>query len=325
MQRQRSINRSVATVQEVASAPAFQDLLSYQQISPNDSGVTYLYRSSEGEAQGGSATSGDGAPASSARRYDAVSYLQVDWDVLETPGAEVIRSTSAPRGLSNVYLRLLERVERTFGSPIASDLLLLMRASRNGLTIEELVAISGCAVGEVKGLMTELQNHIMSKGGRISLLNDYIGRAIESRYAGPEMVKMAEARERIANYLEGLAFSTRVAEELPWQLLELGALDRLQQCVTASPVAAALCDAGRRGDLYIYWNALQEHVDLRSSYMTVERGKGMHTEEVLALLSRYYSVTSAGGGSTESSEPEIQITHPRMMEGRFVGVLQRVV
>jgi hypothetical protein len=258
---------------------------------------------------------------SPARRYNMVSYLQVEWEAIEAPKDETMGSMGATRGLPNVYMRVLERVERTVGSPIASDILLLIHASRNGLTLEELTAISPCSIEQVETLMTELRNHVVSRDGRFDLLNDYIGRAIETRYGGSEGANLLEARERIADYLETLGSSMRVAEELPWQLLELGALDRLELCVTASPVATLLCDAGRRGDLYLYWNALQDHCDLRSSYARTSRGKNSrHSDEVLKLLSRYYSVRSAVG----SDEPEIRITHPVAMEGMFVGVRQVV-
>jgi hypothetical protein len=267
----------------------------YPQISQADTAITYLYRSGQDAERSPSAVSSIGqitAAEAPSRRYEQTTYLQVDWDGLRNCSTDrPAMSSTSSRGLANVYVRVLERAENRLGSDLVADLLLLIHVSRNGLGTDELVAISGCTSEQVAGLGATLQNHVVVKGGRISLLNVYIARAIEARYAGFAGELAAGARERIALYFESQEHSSRVAEELPWQLLELGALDRLQSCVTDAAIVAALCNAGRRGDLYLYWNALDGHVDLTQAYRT-SLGESNDTvgSELFALLDRFHSI-----------------------------------
>lgn len=261
-----------------------------------DSGITYLYRSGQSQPNTPSRSEQQSLGDSPSRRYDQTTYLQIDWESLRHSSEEFPKgaSTSSSRGLANVYARVLERAENKLGADVVADLLLLIHCSRNGLSTDELVAISGHSPETVASLCAMLQNHVMPKGGRVCLLNAYIARAIVARYGGLSGAGLTEGRERIAAFFEEQELSLRVAEELPWQLLELGALDRLQSCVIDAGVATALCNAGRRGDLCLYWNALEGRVNLAQSYgsslkETSEAGKS----ELFALLARYYSLAAA--------------------------------
>ena len=291
--------RSRAALSETAAKTELREAGASTHNSQSDAGITWLYRP-EQEEQNSTPVAFPvdqrKFASSPSRRYDQASYLRADWESLQNLADELPeqRPAAAFTGVLNLYMKVLERAEQKLGAELAAELLLTIGASRNGLSADELMAICGCTAEQIATFSAVLQNHMMPKAGRLTLLNVYISRSIVLRYAGSSGEALSAARERIAAWFESQEISARVAEELPWQLLELGALDRLQSCVTAAGIATTLCATGRRGDLCLYWNALGSRINLAITYgrslgETSEAGRS----ELFALLARYYAMAAS--------------------------------
>eukprot|EP01102_Stenamoeba_stenopodia_P006997 TRINITY_DN1954_c0_g3_i1.p1 TRINITY_DN1954_c0_g3~~TRINITY_DN1954_c0_g3_i1.p1 ORF type:complete len:1117 (+),score=237.93 TRINITY_DN1954_c0_g3_i1:356-3706(+) len=208
------------------------------------------------------------------------------------------------RSISELYERIIERLETDFDKSLVRDVLSLLLASRRGLSEVEILGTVNLIRDKVTRLEIspllmafEDQNLIVLYNGLINLNHESLRKAIERRYL-PYPVHKKRYHLVIADYFESKLFEfspygeantvrlscdiSRVSEELPYHLLTAEHWWRLLQVVTCLPVFLQLSAKDKKFELKKYWIALeQKHYDVVESYTISIQGYEEENQNVL--------------------------------------------
>ena len=114
----------------------------------------------------------------------------------------------------------------------------LLAAARRGLSQAELLDLLGQDGEPLPGaiwspLFLAAEQALLDRAGLITFGHDYLRQAVQDRYLKEEAKRRA-AHLRLADYFEaqdlemGGSLNLRKIDELPWQLAQAGAWERLQ-------------------------------------------------------------------------------------------------
>jgi tetratricopeptide (TPR) repeat protein len=200
------------------------------------------------------------------RRTLIAEYLAQHAKSLSTVRGE--RITAAPQSANPLYLRVLLDEMRLFGqhdrlderigdylkakspyelyeivvarwvqdyggdSNLVGDTLSLLWAARRGLTETELLQALGNEVQPLpranwSPLFLAMSDALVSRGGLLTFAHDFLRKAVQAARLPTEQ-KQQEAHLRLARYFEGQPATPRRTDELPWQLAEGRAWQRLR-------------------------------------------------------------------------------------------------
>jgi hypothetical protein len=169
-------------------------------------------------------------------------------------------------GIEDLYVCALLHVEDMGGRAATGQILGFLWASRAGLTLAELVGITGRSADSVALVVGAVSNHLLWRDDRMAL-SESLGAAAEHRYlAGADDRRVL--RIAIAQYSAAQPMSARRALEQPWQLYEARAWDMLRDAVADPDLVLALHAADGTADLMRYWAAIQRRGDLLNLYET---------------------------------------------------------
>lgn len=180
---------------------------------------------------------------------------------------ERIEGYLAAGDLDELYRQVLERLEAGHGAGLVRDVLLLVSASRRGLSGIELAELAGCASADLLPLLNRLNYHLSRREDLYAFFHDYLRRAVSLRYGiVPESLADVKLHLRIAEYFARQPISPRRIEEEPWQLLQSRSWLRLRECIAAIPMFMALTADGDSYQLLSYWLAIGDRHDMAAVY-----------------------------------------------------------
>ena len=182
--------------------------------------------------------------------------------------------------LSTLFQRVLERMERDFGAGFVREILMLVATSRRGLTETELIEISGATRVELSEILHALDYHLFRRQGRLDFFHAWLRRAVEERYLRDDDVEQT-MHARLASYFRHGVPSSRLAEELPWQLQKAGDIEGLRSVVGDIELFPFLATEEMRYELLGYWRLLKERYDIVEIYReSIERYAARQSDEL---------------------------------------------
>lgn len=190
------------------------------------------------------------------------------------------------RDMADLFQRVLERIERDFGTELVRDAMTLICASRHGLMETELLEITGASRLDLSTLMLGLDYHLMMRGGLHTFFHDYLRRAVIDRYMS-DIDTERRAHLRIAEAFSRFPYDARRRDEEPWQLEQAGDAKRLAECVSAIPMLRLLAPVEFCYELIGYWTRLEDQADMVETYaQSLEEYERKHDDpdELLKIL-----------------------------------------
>lgn len=216
------------------------------------------------------------------------------------------------RDTSDLFQRVLARMEHDYGKDGLENILSLIWASRHGLSETELLEISGLSRLELSLLLHSLEYQLMRHDGLLDFYHQFLRHAADERYLSRENEREHEKQQhlRIADYFEKRDTSTRKAIELPWQLQAVGEKERLRKCLRDIPMFLEFSSDDKHYELLGYWRDVGDLELMESDYQneatTFFKDFPDPTEESMTYdrLGRFFH----GSGRFEVSENFYRIT-----------------
>jgi nephrocystin-3 len=187
-------------------------------------------------------------------------------------------------GSADLYKRILARYEADYErdrSGLVGDAMTLLWAARRGLSEAELLEVLGTD-GEplpsayFSPLYLAAEQSLVSRAGLLGFSHDYLREAIGDRYLPTEEQQRA-AHLRLADYFEARDPGMRRLDELPWQLVEASAWERLGTLLSDLPFLESAWDHDEY-EVKAYWARLEANSPFRlvESYRPVREHPERH-------------------------------------------------
>ncbi len=168
-----------------------------------------------------------------------------------------------------LYTNVLKRYERDYERHrpgLVRDAMSLLWAGRRGLTEAELLELLG-SDGEPlpqahwAPLYLAAEGSLVSRAGLIGFSHDYLRQAVRDRYLPTEKERRT-AHERLADYFAARDLGPRKIDELPWQLQQAEAWQRLHDLLSDLTFFEAAWDADEF-DVKARWAQVEANSNLR--------------------------------------------------------------
>ena len=161
--------------------------------------------------------------------------------------------TDGSLAVSDLYERVLERLEGDCGVEVVRKVMTALWASRAGLGEPELLAITGLTPLQWAPIDLALEQALGRNEIRLVFDNDYLGQGVEARY-----LSIVETRRRAHSELadwfgEQKEWNERKAYELPWQLAQSRRSDCLRRTLTSIDDLENLAGYLHPKEILEYW------------------------------------------------------------------------
>lgn len=151
--------------------------------------------------------------------------------------------------LSDLFQRILGRLEEDFGAEFTESVMRLLWASRNGLSEDELLGLLACSRLRLARLLHALEYHLMRRDGLLSFYHDHLRQGVEQRYLGLVRSRRA-AHRKIGQWFREQQISPRRIEEEPWGWMGSAKAKELSDCLTIPELLAGII--GSEGDIAFF-------------------------------------------------------------------------
>ena len=183
----------------------------------------------------------------------------------ETIDDEIERYTGL-ENLLEIFLHVLERIERDHGEQNVRSFLSLIALSRSGLNETELLELSALNRLELSRLLLAFDYHLIRRNGLLNFFHHYLQRAVEMRYLRDERAR-EEEMERMMEYFSRQELTQRSAREVLWGYRSLGETDRLAEHLSQLPVLHHLYKGEGIYEVQSAWRELAEQeIDVEECY-----------------------------------------------------------
>jgi tetratricopeptide (TPR) repeat protein len=198
------------------------------------------------------------------------------WGEHETLEEQIDRYLAAP-SVDKLYELILARYESDYERDrpgLVRDAFSLLWAARRGLSETELLDLLG-ADGQPlpraswSPLYLAAESSLTSRSGLLGFFHDYLRDAVEHRYVAGEEDKKA-AHLRLADYFAAREIGPRKIDELPRQLAQAQAWQRLADLLADPPFIEAACDA--------------DEFEVKAAWAQVEAGSEIRMVEVYRAM-----------------------------------------
>jgi hypothetical protein len=172
--------------------------------------------------------------------------------------------------VNQLYEKILERYEKDYEDAehrgLVRDAMSLLWAARRGLAEAEILELLGS--GDVplpriywSPLYLAAEMSLVSRSGLIGFFHDYFRQAVRELYL-PTEEDCRHAHLRLADYFQGMELTPRQVDELPWQLAEAEAWQRLYALLADLAFFDAAWGANQY-EVKANWVLIEEHSSLR--------------------------------------------------------------
>ena len=165
---------------------------------------------------------------------------------------------------AELFTKVLARMEHDYGETTVSSVMRAIWAARRGLSETELLGITGINRLDTSILLCALDYHLVRRGGLLNFFHDYLRQAVKNCYL-PAETEQQLTHLKLANYFDQQMLDGRKAEELPWQWQQIGAWERLKDCISDIPMFDAIYNKNLY-ELLGYWLRMGNLYDLGESY-----------------------------------------------------------
>ena len=166
---------------------------------------------------------------------------------------------------SDLFHKVLMRMESDHGEETVRKVMSCIWASRNGLSENELLEIVGLTRLQLSTFLIALEYHLMQRGGLYTFFHNYLREAVEIRYLNSDGSKK-EIHRHLASYFSEEPYDMRRRDEEPWQWQKAEDIERFKDCITDIPMLEMLLDESRLQEIIGYWVELQKNFDLAATY-----------------------------------------------------------
>ncbi|MCB0714021.1 MAG: tetratricopeptide repeat protein [Ignavibacteriae bacterium] len=191
------------------------------------------------------------------RKYPTPLYLRVVAEELRLHGEHetldrVIDHYGQAADLEEVFQKVLERMEKDYGSEAIGSLLSLIWGSRFGLSEIDLLLLTGLSRVDFSRLLFALDYHLIRRDGRLGFFHDYLRRAVEQRYLTEESVRQQRRRE-LRDYFAEAEITLSSTLELLYALEKLGEEKELKRLLVDIPRYLLLWQGLERFEVMAHW------------------------------------------------------------------------
>ena len=213
------------------------------------------------------------------------------WGEHETLGERVDHYLAA-KTVDALYELILARYEQDYERDrpkLVGDAFSLLWASRRGLSETELLDLLGTNGQPLprafwSPLYLAAEQSLTSRSGLLGFFHDYLRSAVEHRYLRTKHAKTS-AHLRLADYFAGRETGPRKIDELPWQLAEASAWQRLADLLTDFELlkAAWVADSS---EINALWARVEAGSTIRmvDVYRTVIAQPGRHETRAVFII-----------------------------------------
>lgn len=152
---------------------------------------------------------------------------------------KTIKHYMEAENLTELYERVLERVERTCDTSLTQSVLSLLWGSRHGLSREELRELTACSPETLDALLHALDYHLIQHKNQLRFYHDHLREAVVFRYLQSEEARKG-VHQQIGTWFAGHPITRRRIEEEPWQWMKAGQKERLLNFLRSIPCFVAL-------------------------------------------------------------------------------------
>ncbi|MGE3801542.1 MAG: tetratricopeptide repeat protein [Candidatus Kapaibacterium sp.] len=169
----------------------------------------------------------------------------------------------AAESLEELYQRILERMEVDFGKGLTRQVMSLIWASRNGLSLEELQGIIEKPTPQLSKLLAAFDFHMIRQEGLYRFHHDYLRGAVERRYLKSGKGKRSTHRTVAEWFSTQPPTLRRAMEELSgWSAAS--AMEELSSALTNIDLFSLLNTEENRFTLLGFWRTAKEGGSLPS-------------------------------------------------------------
>jgi tetratricopeptide (TPR) repeat protein len=147
---------------------------------------------------------------------------------------------SGEGAVTALFGQVFERLEEEFDRELVQTVLKLLASSRHGLSERELQDLAAPLAGkdDLFAVLRQLRPYLLSRAGLLDGYHANLATAIRQRYLHTA-AEQGAVHLRLADYFAGRELNERKVTELPWQLAEARAWQRLAEVLADLPFFAA--------------------------------------------------------------------------------------
>ena len=164
-----------------------------------------------------------------------------------------------------LFVLVLERLEKDFGKAIVIQIMQALWAARRGLSETEIAGITGLSRLSISTFLMAIDTHLAKRGSLLNFFHEYLRLAVK-HYCFNNKEAESNAHIKLAHYFNNQELSSRVAEELPWQWQQAEQWEPLKDCISAIPLFSILYE---KDDLALlgYWLVMGDQYDPGQCYL----------------------------------------------------------
>ncbi len=229
---------------------------------------------------------------------------------------ERIRYYLSTDDTSDLFQRVLDRIEDDFGEDLIHRLMTLVWASRSGLTEDDFLSLTRLTRAGASQLLIALEYHLVQRQGYIRFFHDHLNEAVERKYLADDESRR-KAHAELGKFYLTEPSSERRASELPYQLGEGGMLEELRDWLVDIPEFMRYATEDEQWRFIGYWLKLDGKYDRAKSYEdALDEYKSNHTEVEHALALEHVGRFMIACGDSATAEKMLSIALP-IIESKF--------
>jgi len=170
----------------------------------------------------------------------------------------------AAETISELYIKVLQRFEESYGKESICNAMRLIWISRRGLSEHELLEILNIPQYEWLIISAAFDQvlALVNRNGLLNFYHSYLQQAVEQHYLNNEELKKA-AHYDLAMYFKTQPLDERIANELPHHLFEAQHWEDLKTCISS---ASLMSSHNNEYELLKYWRQVSDYEDMEEIY-----------------------------------------------------------
>ena len=190
--------------------------------------------------------------------------------------------------VEDFYGVLLKGYEADFGEPLVKHILSLIAVSRNGLSEDEILAVTQETPLHWSRFFCAIRQHLVIKNGLITFAHSYIFKAVEEKYLFSDEIRNSYRRELLLFFQN--SESLRSSDEIPFQLYSCGDFQSLYKWLIDLGHALFVIN-NEELEFVRYWKPLYAigHSLLEYANSLCQHEFTPHFAEVISISVAYFS------------------------------------